>query len=253
MALLLVFVLVYFWHVMGAFGLVAMLICSGSVYVSIAINGEVRKLDAKRRPLLDKKSKLISDSILSIKNIKFNAWEGLIRDRLDKVRREDNNLLLKNFTLQGVSTALVAMIPSFTALFCVAYAKMVLGRDMQVTSVYVILLYLSTLKKQLIMLNSACIEVNSALVSLERIRNFMRIEDYPQKDQSHTKESLVYQSRATEAVKVMECSVSWGNEHYKRRMASLLEKKEGDHGKVAFSFRRCVLRISILVLRRGSL
>ena len=176
MFILLIFVTVYFWMVMGPFGLVAMLICSGSVYVSIYINGEVKKLDAERRPLLDKKSKIISDSILSIKSIKFNAWEELIRDKLHGVRKEDNKLLQNNFTLQGVSAALVAMIPCFTGLFCIAYVKMVLGKEIRVETIYAILLYLNYLKKQMIFSNLAYIIINSCIISVQRIQTFLRVE-----------------------------------------------------------------------------
>ena len=124
---------------MGSFGILAIILCTLAVYASVVINDQVKKLDQKRRPLLDQKSKIVSDSVLSMKNIKFNAWEYLINHKLGEVREKDNGLLLKNFTLQGVSSAVVAIIPTLIGLVCIAYLKLVIGREISVQSIYVVL------------------------------------------------------------------------------------------------------------------
>ena len=220
---------------MGAFSLVVILLCSAAVYLSVLINDCVKKLDSARRPLLDKKSKMVSDSILSIKNIKFNAWENLIKEKLHQVRKTDSGFLLGNFTLQGVSAALVAMISSFTGLFCVGYVKLVLEREMGVVTVYIILLYLNYLKKQMIFSNLAFIEINSCLVSFERIRAFLRIDDFgggkevfksPRKPKIEDEDRIV--------VNFSCCTASWTNTFYRSKVSGLEEKgrKEGDRGKI---------------------
>ena len=218
---------------MGSFGLVAMFLCTIAVYVSFRFNEQVKKLDLKRRSLLDQKSKVVSDSLQSIKNIKFNGWECLIRDKLCKIRQSDNELLQKNFGLQAVSSAIVALVPSFSALFCIAYVKFVLQKDMRVETIYVIFLYLNYLKKQLIYANLGIVEINSALISFRRISTFLAVKGRSERKETspkgkRTSADLQYQARSDEAVRVENCTMSWSNWEYESKIAVLLGKGQGN-------------------------
>ena len=171
------FVMVYFYTVLGIFGPLVVIICCLAVYFSILLNDYIKELDAQRRKLLDQKSRIVSDAVLSIKNIKFNAWEDIIMQKLTEIRKKDNSLLLKNFTLQGVSTTIFSTIPSIIGLIIVFSLKMIIKMDISVETIYIILLYLSNIKTRLIFLNFGLVELNSALVSIQRIRCFLGIQN----------------------------------------------------------------------------
>ena len=222
----------YLWSrsLLGIFSLASILLCLGGLYLSFIINDEVKKLDKARRPMLDKKSKIVSDSILSIKNIKFNAWERFIFKKLNDVRRLDNNLLLSNLILQGVSTTVVAMIPSVTCFFCLAYLKFVLHKEIEVQTVYAILIYFNYLKKMMILGNAAIAGVNASNVSFNRIGTFLDIEDLQieKKEQKRLRmfEEIEDPERLpSEALILSDCSLKWENEDYRKRLIDLIESK----------------------------
>ena len=179
--------------------------------------------------MLDKKSKIVSDSILSIKNIKFNAWERFIFDKLKGVRKFDNKLLLSNLNLQGVSTSIVAMIPSITGLFCLAYLKFVLHKEIHLETVYAILIYFNYLKKMMILGNGAIAAVNASYISLERVSNFLDIEDLKIKknrENHRILEEIKDRERLpSEAIILSDCSMKWENEKYKHKLRHLVDSK----------------------------
>ena len=221
---------------MGTFGFVAILLCLIAVYISVSVSNQVKDIDLARRPLLDKKSKLVSDSILSIKNIKFNAWEHLRKEKIGGIRKEDSQLLLTNFTLQGVSTALIAMIPSIVGLCCLGYVRMVLGKNIRVETVYIILLLLNNLKRTMIFINLAFVELNSCFISFKRLRLFLSIEDY-QKAENHEEDLETYEMGEDDldqgsVVDFTHCSLRWRNEEYRRRMGELVESTEKNEAHV---------------------
>ena len=176
--------MVYFYMVMGLFGPILVILCTLAAYFSVVLNDSIKNLDAQRRKLLDQKSTIVSDTVLSIKNIKFNAWEDLIMQKLNDLRKKENSLLLKNFTLQGISTTIVSTIPSVIGLVAVFTLKIFLKREIPVETIYIILLYLNNIKKNMIYFNLGLIELNSALISMERIRCFMRVKEDKKSERS---------------------------------------------------------------------
>ena len=220
---------------MGAFGLVALAVSCITFYALNLMSDQVRDLDIARRPLLDKKSKLMSDSIFSIKKIKFNAWEWLILDKLRAIRRQDNSLLLKNFTLQGVCQVCMAIIPSLIGVICIAYVKIVQGREMGVETAYVILLFLNYMKKELVASNQAIIQINATIVSFKRIATFLKVKDFEAENEEtygETELELLPEfgresnnSGAGVAVRLNNCSMSWKDPKFEKRLKKLIERK----------------------------
>ena len=248
---MLVFSTIYFWRAMGSFGILAMFLCTGAIYASVAINNQVKTLDQKRRPLLDQKSKIVSDAVLSAKNIKFSAWEYLIKDSLDKVRQEDNGLLLNNFTLQGVSSSIVAIIPCLIGLLCIAYIKLFLKKDISVPSIYVILVYLNSLKKMMLCSNYAFIEINSSLISFKRISLFLKIKDYREGvDLGRRRSDEKYSKQSSVAVRMSGCTMSWENGFYRKKLEALLKKnnvKRKQKSDTELVFNQCLKNIELSV------
>ena len=224
--------MVYLNFEIGILGPMVTVLCSLGIYCSILLNEEVKALDAKRRKLLDKKSKIVSDSILSIKNIKFNGWEDILMTRLTNLRKNDNSLLMKNFTVQGISTTVISLIPSFIGLIIVFSLKVFLKKDIPVAKIYIILLYLNQVKKFFIYLNFGFIEFNSALISMKRIQCFLSINELKKEKKrknNHKNESdgEEEERRSSEAVRITDASFRWTSEEYRSQLQDIqLESNE---------------------------
>ena len=256
--------MIYFYTAMGILGPLVIILCSLGVYFSFILNDKVKELDARRRKLLDQKSRVVSDSILSIKNIKFNSWEDIMMDRLTNLRKKDNSLLMKNFTIQGISTTIVSTIPTLIALITVFCLKIVIQKDISVSTIYVLILYLNQLKKNLIFINFGLIEINSALVSMKRIKCFLRIKDLRQikqqeislKNEEETKRDFPIDSGL--AVQFDNCSLKWTSLKYKKQLEDLQEQsneeknsKKSQEGEELKKVENCLKDIDFSV-RKGS-
>ena len=75
------------------------------------------------------------------------------------------------------------MIPSVTGLVCLAYLKFVLKKEIKVETVYAILIYFSYINKMMILANDGFTQINSGLISLRRINNFLYSQDSEVKEE----------------------------------------------------------------------
>ena len=230
------FILIYFYMILGILGPLVVIFCSIGIYLSLILNKEVKKLDAQRREVLDQKSRIVSDAIISIKNIKFNCWEDIIMEKLTELRKKDNSLLMRNFVTQGVSTTIVSTIPTLIGLAIVFSVKMFLDKEISVETVYIILLYLNQPKKNLIYVNMGLIELNSALISMKRIRCFLRIKSrsngiQTEEEKEMEKKRAKYQENTLEAVRLSDCCFKWTNQEYKRKLVDLQKENKSQEGE----------------------
>ena len=237
---------------MGSFGVVVMLVCITSIYVLIQLSHEVKNTVLSRRPFKEKKSKILSNSISSIKSIKLNCWEHLVQDSLEELRNNEEKILQSNFTLRGVNKAIISVIPSLTCLFGIAYFKVYEAVQIRVEVVYVILLYLDFLRRQMKEAIRAAGKISDALVSAERIRTFLRVSDYDCYDNRDEEDQEINQTEESEdqdgdhdsedsksnrmtgenqkensesVINFFECSTSWENNYYKEQIKNLRKQK----------------------------
>lgn len=74
--------------------------------------GKARMLKAAER------GKRVSEIVNGIKVIKFNAWENIMIEKIEKIRKAERSLLFKYFTLQNISLSLRLLVPIFCCLAC---------------------------------------------------------------------------------------------------------------------------------------
>ena len=258
---MILFVIVYFYILLGFVGPISIIICTAATYGSIIMNDKVKELDAERKILLDQKSRIVSDMILSIKNIKFNAWEDIIMGRLTNLRQKDSKVLLKNYLFQAISTTIVAITPSFIAIIIMVFIKFVLMKEITASTLYIILLYLNFIKKQLIFLNFGVIEINSCSISMERIACFLRVKGEEEeslrrksKQDSHILELQTLDSKNGMAVGLKGCSFQWENKKYRKQLEELCDAEQVNLVKSDEEFElgtSCCLKDIDLKVKRG--
>ena len=87
--------------------------------------------------LSDKRSSLINETIKGIKNIKFNGWEGMVKDMSNKIRNAESWRVFLYFTFRIISDGIGNTIPAITvfSLICLRlyfYGELGLGETLAI-------------------------------------------------------------------------------------------------------------------------
>ena len=88
--------------------------------------------------LAEERVKKISEFIDGIKLVKFMAWEELLYDRIDVIRKKETNLTFKIFTAFGLSYLLVTLIPMCCAIVSIWLYGRLYGR-LEVSQIFALL------------------------------------------------------------------------------------------------------------------
>lgn len=67
----------------------------------------------------DQRSNIVNNSIVGIKSVKFNAWEDIIRRKIDKNRLREKTLIFISAVINSIVDGYLFLLPMFTALICI--------------------------------------------------------------------------------------------------------------------------------------
>ena len=81
--------MVMIYKVLGSIGLLSLPILLGSLYLQTKILLLFYSTDQKRRTLIDKRSSIVNEIVVGIKHIKFSASEKILKDKVEKIRKEE--------------------------------------------------------------------------------------------------------------------------------------------------------------------
>ena len=98
----------------GWVGLVIPLIILINFFVQYGLTSLMAKSFKTKMKLSDKRSSLISETIKGIKNIKFNGWEGMVKDMSNKIRSAESWRVFYYFTIRIISDGIGNTIPAIT-------------------------------------------------------------------------------------------------------------------------------------------
>ena len=68
--------------------------------------------------------------------VKFKAWEGLVTERIEKMRIEEGKLLVKVVLLKGINTSLFIIFSMAISLVCFFVHNIVYKQKLEISSVY---------------------------------------------------------------------------------------------------------------------
>ena len=149
------------------------------------ISKRVYQTDLERKKLMDSRSSLVEQSVIGMKNVKFNSWEDLINHKMEAIREEESVKIRKMIEYSGLQTTVLSLITPVGSLICLSI-YIWLSNSPSVSSVYCFMLYLSILYGPINLFSTTVFVFGSAKVSLERINQIADLDDYeePGDDQS---------------------------------------------------------------------
>ena len=142
------------------------------------------KIDQKRRELMDKRSKMTTEMIKGIKNIKFDASEDIIYSKFKKIRKEEKSLLQRMFAILTSSMSILWIITSVTGFIVFLILKLSSkDDDFSLGALFAFLMLLTRLGFNLGYLFQVRSLYVSALPSYNRFTNFMRLKNFERGEQ----------------------------------------------------------------------
>ncbi|KAF8938986.1 hypothetical protein BGZ58_010986 [Dissophora ornata] len=124
---------------------------------------------------------IMSELLTAIKLIKFYAWESYFRDRVTRVRAKEIRELRRGMYLKITSFAVVFSAPVLTTLACICVYELTDDRGVRggvkASVVFTILSIFNTLRYPLIMLPIAVKTTLGALLSFDRLDDFLRLPE----------------------------------------------------------------------------
>ena len=146
-------------------------------FIQKAVSEKVYGTDSERRILMDSRSSTIDQSVIGMKNVKFNSWEALINKRMKKLRKEEASKIRKMVEylgLQMISNNMIVPLGSFACLSIYIMSN----ESASLPSIYTFMLFLTIMFSPIQKLSFAMFMYGSAKISLERINNVSGFEDY---------------------------------------------------------------------------
>ena len=132
--------------------------------------------DKRRRKFIDSRSGIVNQIVTGIKNLKFNAWEYIFKDKIDGIRKKEKNILQKMFELTGLSLTLMTSVAPFAGYICFSFLLLTFT-EMSVADIYASMMYLNRMRYCLKVLNNATINYYNSLPSFKRIDQMLRIDE----------------------------------------------------------------------------
>ena len=104
-----------------------------------------------------------------IKNIKFNAWEPLIINQIEKIRTKEKNLVIKIFAIKGLGDAFSKMVPTVALVVIIWVYNALHDVHLTVAETFYVITILGLLVRPFSLMVFAFMTVTSARVSFDRI------------------------------------------------------------------------------------
>ena len=121
---------------------------------------------------MDKRSKLSNQLVYGIKNIKLNAWEKIIQQKMEVLRKEETVILRKMMTSFFLSYRFVESIQPISILFCILSHYVFVG-SIGFEKAYSIVMYITVMSNPLTIINAGIMLLISMRISLTRINELL--------------------------------------------------------------------------------
>ncbi|XP_069457984.1 ATP-binding cassette sub-family C member 4-like isoform X2 [Ovis canadensis] len=139
-------------------------------------------LRSKTAALTDNRIKTMSEVITGIRTIKMYAWEKSFTDFISRLRRNEISKILKSSYLRGTNLA-IFFAASKIMIFITFIIAVVLDNSITASQVFLVVMLFETVRFTGTLYFPMAIEkVSEAVVSINRIKDFLLLEDIPPHD-----------------------------------------------------------------------
>ena len=188
----------------GWLGLIAPVLLVILIFTQVQTNKKLAALDKQRKKVADQRSKRISEMVMGIKLIKFNAWEEIVDERIRKLRQKESALLLRYFIYLGIGMSLGVFFPLVTSLVIFYAYNGLNGKSLTIPQTYSILALFNNLQHPIRFFQVAVTRRITAMVASDRLDTLNSVEGKsPQRDDMELEPG---------AVELRNLSVSYSNE-----------------------------------------
>ncbi|XDA80093.1 hypothetical protein R6Z07F_010084 [Ovis aries] len=137
-------------------------------------------LRSKTAALTDDRISTMSEVISGIKTIKMNAWEKSFIDLISRLRRKEISEILKSSYLRGMNLASFFAV-SKIMIFVTFITNDLLDNRITASQVFVVVMLFEALRFSSTLYFPMAVEkVSEAVVSIQRIENFLLLDEIPQ-------------------------------------------------------------------------
>eukprot|EP01084_Bolivina_argentea_P168708 292512_1 len=162
--------------IVGIESLVGLLIMIALVPTNIFVGKMLAKMKRAALTFTDKRVKFLSEMLNGVKIIKFYAWEEPLDSVIHNIRKQE----LKGF--QGVYKwrALLLSVVSnsaYATIVAILAMKIVLGKPVNVTEVYLVIVFVSAIRRSLMRLGFINYAI-SGIVSINRMQKYFDNKDH---------------------------------------------------------------------------
>ena len=199
--------------------------------------------DKIRRGLVDKKSTLVTETVTGMKNLKFNAWEHIQKEKSTEIRKKEGGLLKKIFFYQGLQMALVSCVTPICCLIVFAIIFLTGWQELDVSKIYTIIMLFGFIQNPLSVMGSAIFYLASSGISIKRLNTLLSLREYEEKNQER--------GLPVGTVSIKDGNFSWEDPFYAEQLKGLGKKKapeakgDGVKGKELDSISVCLREIEL--------
>ena len=125
----------------------------------------------------DKRAKLITESLSSIKNIKFECWEDVVQQRLVKYRARESSYLFKYFLLMSNLNGFNDLFtPIFMLVFLLIYTRV--HGDIAIDKAYLLISVTNMISQPMRAMLGLIESLSSVKIALERLNYMLEIPTF---------------------------------------------------------------------------
>ncbi|XP_070641619.1 ATP-binding cassette sub-family C member 4-like [Bos indicus] len=144
------------------------------------VGNSFSSLRSKTAALTDDRIRIMSEVITGIKTIKMNAWEKSFIDLITRLRRKEISKILKSSYLRAMNLASFFAV-SKIMIFVTFITNELLDNRITASQVFVVVMLFEALRFSSTLYFPMAIEkVSEAIVSIQRIKNFLSLDEIPQ-------------------------------------------------------------------------
>ena len=173
--------------------------------------------DKIRRGYVDKKSTLVTETVTGMKNLKFNAWELIHKNKSVEIRKKEKGLLKNIFFYQGLQMALVSCITPICCLIVFAIIFLTGWQELDVSKIYTVIMLFSFIENPLSVLGSSVFYLASSGLSMKRLNTLMSMKEYKPGTQD--------KGLPVGTVSIRKANFSWDDPYYAEKLGGLDKKK----------------------------
>ncbi len=160
----------------GLISIIVPIINFGIILIQQKIAIRIKNLIAKKSKLADDRGKTIGDTLAGIKMVKFNVWEEIILEKIDRIRKIEMQILLSLYRWSSLVRSFKTIMPKITSLLLFTMFW-IMNKEISIPQMFSILSILNYIEVPLagvvdLMKSYAIKEISS-----KRIENILKVRD----------------------------------------------------------------------------